>query len=565
LFLNVLLALNPPPLPDEPAWWLRLLMPFWPEGALERGAGGWLQGWLVVPAVAFWHHATVLMRPGHMDRWRTARVLFAYLIALVAILIHANTPLIFDAVSGDPLYLNSMQAGPLSLLFLTLLVVFTAMCLVNLIRSERLAPPGMPKKQYDILILATLMAGMIGPVVILDSMTRMSIPLVVLSSFLGIAVSLLGYGVARYSAVMEGRTIRRDFVYNVVSMTFITLLYLIAIWLSVRLYSVPASAYLLVLVLAIVSHSMIDIARRTLDPFFYQQGMRQLRVNLRRLASLVGEYSLEENLQIALQSLCSAVRASYGLILTFENDSFYQAAAYHWGGRKLALKPADLLADDVLHIDPGRFPEPLAEAALLMPLYNNTDQFGALILGRPVNGTRYSAADVELLLFPSDQIADAIVDSHREAETMARLAELTQEQVKSSEKSKENVQVKEVEDALRNLYDYAYLGDSTLAALKLVRRRVPLGPVTHLDRGKCVNSVLSETVEKLRPDVEIPSDPPPREWYPYLILHGAYLEDQLNREIMARLYISEGTFNRTRRSAIRSVARALEEMEAALH
>jgi hypothetical protein len=310
---------------------------------------------------------------------------------------------------------------------------------------------------------------------------------------------------------------------------------------------------------------LIDIARRTLDLFFYQREKRQLRDNLRHLTSLVGEYSLQENLQLALESLSSAVRASYGLILTFENDALIQVAAYRWGGRKLTLRPADLYADDVLHIDPGKFPEPLEEAALLMPLYDNTDQIGALLLGRPVNGTRYLAADVELLLFPGDQIADAIVDARREAATMDRLTELTREQVTISDKARIRVAVKEVEDALRNMYDYAYLGDTSIAGLKLVHRRFPSGQVTHLDRGKCVYGVLSEVVEKLRPEVECPRDPPPREWYPYLILHGAYLEDQLNRDIMARLYISEGTFNRTRRSAIRSVARALEEMEAALN
>jgi len=36
---------------------------------------------------------------------------------------------------------------------------------------------------------------------------------------------------------------------------------------------------------------------------------------------------------------------------------------------------------------------------------------------------------------------------------------------------------------------------------------------------------------------------------------------ELNRDIMARLYIGEGTFNRARRRAIRGVARALKEME----
>ena len=42
----------------------------------------------------------------------------------------------------------------------------------------------------------------------------------------------------------------------------------------------------------------------------------------------------------------------------------------------------------------------------------------------------------------------------------------------------------------------------------------------------------------------------------------AYLEEIPNRDVMLKLYISEGTFNRTRRAAIRSLARALGEMEA---
>jgi hypothetical protein len=42
------------------------------------------------------------------------------------------------------------------------------------------------------------------------------------------------------------------------------------------------------------------------------------------------------------------------------------------------------------------------------------------------------------------------------------------------------------------------------------------------------------------------------------------MEEISNRDIMLKLFISEGTFNRTRRAAIRSVARTLGEMEAAL-
>jgi hypothetical protein len=126
---------------------------------------------------------------------------------------------------------------------------------------------------------------------------------------------------------------------------------------------------------------------------------------------------------------------------------------------------------------------------------------------------------------------------------------------------KEKIPVKDVENALRNIYDYAYLSDLPLAHLKVVDDRLSAGEVTHLDRGKAVNKVFYEAVDKLRPDSDKPEDPPPREWYPYIIIKEAYLEDKMNRDIMSKLYISEGTFNRTRRAAIRSVARVIAEME----
>jgi hypothetical protein len=78
-----------------------------------------------------------------------------------------------------------------------------------------------------------------------------------------------------------------------------------------------------------------------------------------------------------------------------------------------------------------------------------------------------------------------------------------------------------------------------------------------------VYEVLEEAVMKLRPEVDYPGDPAPREWHAFIILHGAYFENKLNRDIMSQLYISEGTFNRTRRAALRTVSRVLAEMEAA--
>ena len=113
--------------------------------------------------------------------------------------------------------------------------------------------------------------------------------------------------------------------------------------------------------------------------------------------------------------------------------------------------------------------------------------------------------------------------------------------------------VKCVEDGFRNLHDYSKLGRSPLVDLFGIQGG------GHIERGKLVQQKLIETLESLRPVGDLPSEPLPREWYSYTILHDAYVEDRPSRDIMAKLYISEGTYYRTRRRALRGVSRALVE------
>ena len=171
LFLNVLLALNPPPVPEQFPDWLRLLLTLRYEGALEAGSSDWLQGWWVAPAIMLWHHVTMLMRPGPLNPWRWARILAGYGLAAAAIYFQSNTALIFEVTTGDPLYINALQAGPLYLFFFAALVFYTAASLYNLIRSARIAPAMMPRKQLLTLIAATLVAGLAGPLAIAGSAT----------------------------------------------------------------------------------------------------------------------------------------------------------------------------------------------------------------------------------------------------------------------------------------------------------------------------------------------------------------------------------------------------------
>ncbi len=563
LFLNFLLALNPPPLPENLPGWMTVLLQFWPPGTIEQVSSAWLQGWLVIPAIVIWHHVTVLLRPGSMNTWRWTRVILGYLSAVVAITLLMYTNLIFSREAGDPIFLNTLNPGPLFPVFMGLLILFTAFSMVNLSRSAKDAPAVMQRNQLRILILATLIAGLTGPLGLVAEIFSISVPRVTLSILLGIAVVLLGYGVAQYSALVQGRTIRRDFVYNAIAMAVISSLYLLVTRISTQYFDVPAAVYIFIVLLAIITHSLIDIARQVLDFLFFSNERRIIRQNLAMLASSVGEESLNESLKLTLDAMCGSVRATYGLIVLFDGLKLNQISTYQWRKTKLPLSRGDLLADDLLHYEPGTFPSPLGELVLLIPLYAISDQIGAILFGTPINGISYSKADIEQLLYPSDRIADAIQEAKLETNYLEQLPQFTQAQQSIYKETPKEISVKDVEDAMRNLFDFAHLGDTPLVELKLIRRHLPTSEVTHIDQGKAVHTILAETVEKLRPSDKLPGEPVPREWYPYLILHGAYLEDRLNRDIMSHLYISEGTFNRTRRVAIRSVARMLQEMEAA--
>jgi hypothetical protein len=562
MFINILLALTPPPVSDYHPAWARLLFPFWQPGTSARSAGAWLQGWSVAPSIVFWHHATLLMRPGKMNPWRWTRVAFGYLIGIAAILVQSNAQVLFVVEGGDPLYLNNLRAGPYYSLFGAALVLLIGWSLVNLARTAYIAPTDMARRQIQILVYATAFSGLLVPVSLVSSgFDLYDMPMAVMSLVLFVFVCMIGYGVARYSALMQGRAIVSDFFYNFLLIGGINLFYLLAARLLVIAYDAPDVIVVFIPLLAVVTHSSMSIAYRFVDTSFFREDTRRLRSNLRQLTRLAGEGApLKENLDATLNTICSSVRATYGLIFSLDGDTARLLSDYKWRGLPIEIGPPALTADDVTHLEAGHLPKPLEEAALLMPLYAESKQVGALVLGQPLNGVTYDDDDLERVLHPADRIADAIRVEKAQAEYIARLSDVAEEHREQSQQAVASIPVDAVENALRNLSDFAYLGDTPLANLELVRRKLA-GNKTHLERGKAVQSVLLEALEEMRPGPTVPREPIPREWYPYLILRDAYRESVSNRDIMLKLYISEGTFNRTRRAAVRSLARALTEME----
>ena len=213
-------------------------------------------------------------------------------------------------------------------------------------------------------------------------------------------------------------------------------------------------------------------------------------------------------------------------------------------------------------------PQEIADHVLwLVPAMQSGDLMAVLGMGPLKSGFQYTEADLDLLVETADHIGLVIYLHNQTPADKDPIAlvtvDLRSDEMNLQPKSEELFTsltshpdpqfVKMVEEGLRNLSDCISLGQSSLPE--------HLGAMgeTHIEKGKAVQQKLMQAIEMLRPAQELPKDPIPREWHSYVVLHDAYWKGIPNQDIMSKLYISEGTFHRTRRAAIRSVARVLLE------
>jgi len=562
LFFNNLLHLNIAP--DE-------TLPLWL--ASFRGT--------VIPAPAFWFHLTVLFLPPKVSKWQRHLVVAAYLAAAFLLIIGGATNQLLPGVTEAGRELaSSRQAGAFYPYFVGFTLITLAFALGNLTYGW-LHAPGKPavSGQSAMLWAATLLGSAGAAYLAISIWQRLPIPTLPGELSLGVGVSLLGYAVARYDALIEGRVMRPDFLYSLLGTAVVTAFFLIFTSALYFHYHLPFAVIILVTVLAIISHSLYDGIRSFLDRLFYGRRHQALRANLRLLAQEAGTYrELPDQLQAILAALCRSLGTAKGLIAIKEGESLRVEAALPLKLRGQTLKP--LPAEEVTPLT-SQMADELLGMALLVPLHLGGEEIGALLLGERAMGT-YSPEEVDMVDDLSLQIAtiiherrlqeesiqqvEALVSDfrYRERELQRRLqALLTQREpseVLGGVPEKEFVAL--VEDGLRRLFDYSYLGEHKLARLSMMERQLQPkeAPITHLDRGKALKEALLQALDKLRPPGSQP-DPPTLEWHPFLVLHDAYVLGEPNREIMSKLYISEGTFNRTRRRAVRALAKALLEME----
>ena len=554
------------------------------QGPSGEGILPWWWGWGVVVAAPLWFHLSVSLLPGKLAKKQHLLVILLYLLALNFVAMAAYTPLVFTGMTMKPAIYNSAQRpGPLYPLFGLYLVTVPTLSLYNLRLGWKQAKSPPIQRQFATLLWATSLAIFSGIVTTLGTWLGLDTPTLISNLSLGLGVALLGYGMARYNALIEGRVIGPDFVYTFLAIGQVIGAYLLAAFISDLVFGVPFIAFIFIIMLAIVSHSLYDWARTHLDRLFYRQQYRELRANLRDFAhTTTPDHDIRDRLQVILQNLCRSLEVSRGFIALREGESF--AVIANWQvdlGQSIA---SDALAtDETTVLSPPVETLGLTDMTLIVPLHAGGKQVGAIVLGPRTTGVSYTEDDLDLLEDLADTVASVVhtvrlkersvqqIDNllreirEREQELQGRMREALAAEARPPvlEGQSEREAISLVEDALRHLHDYPYLGEHALAQLRIVESNLDVQQgafVTHLDRGKALQEVLIAAIEKLKPPGPQPS-PPTREWHQYVILHDCYVVGKLNREVMSALYISEGTFSRARRRAVRGVSRALAEME----
>ncbi len=258
---------------------------------------------------------------------------------------------------------------------------------------------------------------------------------------LAAAMVVMAWNVAAYSLLVRGQVIRTDFFYFHTTMVAVCLIYGLLVGLAGPGYSFQLLGLVAVtMTVAILSHALVDIARRGFDALFYTSDVRRLRSNL---SNVVQEAGLNADLDEVLDTA--------------------QAEITEVSNERLVR---------------------LTEVAL-----------------RRLNNPSALAG----------------------CELLARLPATVGE---------------------------AYAASNGTAS----------SPPTDLDRARALRGVLVAAIEKLKPpEAESRRDSPAA--LQHMILREEYLDGLLNKQIMARHAISEGTFHRNRRQAIHSVARELQARE----
>lgn len=519
------------------------------------GLGAWWSLLLTISLLG-WYDLVFHYLPAQ----RTARVRWAYRavmgLGLTKIILLALNYVRFPGETGASLWIVAGRADAVALVDAVFLL-FTAVSLLDNFRAAMRS--GRWPRLRSLWTASWLAAAGLayGAMALLSPTPLWRLPMDLL---LTVGIAALGYGVAQHQALVLRRSVLREMPVTGLTTLGLTSVYVLFAW--ARDFT-PSELGALTM-LAVLTHSLFDLVREAFDRWLYRRESR-VRQQLRTLAQTMNSHdSLQAALQTGLESLCEVLGARGGFVAVRRETDFEVMVALNALTVGQRLPAAEAITND-LHAPTGAL---AVTTAWLAPVVASAAQIAVIGLGPRRNGSPYHEVDLDWLDEMADWAGRLLArqhlqpDNHAQVEALAEAA--TQSVDRLRRESDELLEafdqppapdfIKHVEQGLRHLADYPYLSASPLAAT------LGASGVSHLERGKAVREALLQAVEALRPAGPRPSGVLPREWHAYAILHDAYVADVPNREIMARLYVSEGTFNRQRRRALMAVARTLSEV-----
>jgi hypothetical protein len=523
------------------------------------GTAAWRAVLLILGLVTWFNLTYRLMSARGRERLRWMEVVIYVLGGITATLLLVTHDS-FVGEQGNMLSVAHMRVGLPYVLYGIFQFVIAFGILYTLLTDNKI---GLTRQGKYFLVAslfpaAAVVLGVVG-LAITPQMPRVIPDLLIFSGVL-----LLGISVARHQTLVERRTTIQDLPVSALTVFGLAVLYAL---LALR-WGLPLERIGAVVAFAVLTHSFYDLTREFLE----RLRIRRESAFRHQLRQLENENPDAEALQIHLQEgldlLCKALDASGGMIAVRRGENFVVIASKNSIPMSHQLAPALVACEDVSHIDADQLPE----IAWIAPTFEAKAQVGVIGIGAPEAKLNYSSSDLDLLgevadrmgtvislsnLQPQkqDQIRQLVAESQADANELNSIADEVRETIASNPDPE---LVKIVEEGLRHFSDYIALGQSPLAGW------AGLTAESHVERGKQLQKFLADAIESFRPAGARPREPLPRVWYSYVVLYDAYVEGITNREIMARLYISEGTFNRTRRNAIRGFARLLAERNKAV-
>jgi hypothetical protein len=475
-----------------------------------------------------------------------------YTLATITIILLISTRNAFVGEQGNILYVARMGVGLPYILYGIFEIIALAGMLYNLLAYNKVGLTSEGKFFLAATVFAV--AGVAYGIVALA--LSPPLPRLIQDTLVFSGVFMIGYSVARYQTLVERRTTLQDFPITTLTILFLALVYgLISYRLGLSLQLVGVLIFFIVL-----THALYDVVREFLERLRIRNEST-FRKQLRRLENeSSAEDALKVRLQAGLDLLCQTLNASGGLIAVRKEDEFVVTAHKNSLPLESRFSSDTFSYEDITQISDH-------DLVWIAPTFDGQTQVAVVGIKKPKRKLDYSTGELDLLsefadqigtvislsnLQPqqSDQIRQLVAESQASANELDLLAD---EMISAIAKNPDEDFIKILEEGLRHLPDTITLGQSALA------EKIPVRGDSHIERGKKLQQTLIESIDLLRPSEKRPEEPLPRVWYNYVVLNDAYVEGVPNREIMARLYISEGTFNRTRRNAIRGLARLLME------